>query len=114
METAKGTKNETVELNTNYKTIIMNFFKELIFLRELNDKELEIVNLYKDKVPSFNALVEIFHNDGASESLRRKTCEFFCSTDSMRKILKSRANSANKIKMIKFMEVLRLNLERKG
>jgi hypothetical protein len=33
----RGLKNDTIELNINFKTIISKFLKQLVFLKELND-----------------------------------------------------------------------------
>ena len=33
----QGTKDDTVELNINFKTMLVNYFKELMFAKELNE-----------------------------------------------------------------------------
>ena len=36
LQVRRGTKDDTVLLNTNFKTLLVTFFKEKIFLKELN------------------------------------------------------------------------------
>ena len=103
-----------MELNINYKTIIVNFLKELIVLNELTDKEYQVVNNFRVKVPSFEALLNAFFTAEGSESLRKRTCEYLGSTLVVKKILKSRAHKVNKVRMLKFLEILRINLKGNG
>ena len=56
----QGSKDDTVELNTNFKTIFGNFFKELVLAKELSQNEIYIVTSFMGRVASFNSLKLVF------------------------------------------------------
>jgi hypothetical protein len=40
----QGSKDDTMELNINFKTLLVNYFKELILANELNPIEIGRIN----------------------------------------------------------------------
>lgn len=40
----QGSKDDTMELNINFKTLLVNYFKELIFANELSPIEIGRIN----------------------------------------------------------------------
>ena len=59
----QGTKDDTVELNTNFKTILVNYFKELILANELKEYEVQQVTEFMKRVPSFQSLKTLFKKE---------------------------------------------------
>jgi len=43
-EAYQGKKDDTVELNINFKTILANYFKEMIQANELNQQEVQHIS----------------------------------------------------------------------
>lgn len=54
----KGTKDDTVLLNINFKTIIVGFFREKIFLNELSPQDTCHLEQFSSRPPSFKSLVQ--------------------------------------------------------
>lgn len=57
-EVLKGEKNDTVQLNIHFKTILSNFLKELIYANELSLSEINNYKQFCKRVPSFKSLKE--------------------------------------------------------
>lgn len=52
----QGSKDDTVELNINFKTIIFNYFKELLLANELNPAQAQRALDFGNRSPSFKSL----------------------------------------------------------
>lgn len=59
-EVWRGSKDDTVELNINFKTLLVHYFKELRMLNELNPHELTHLKEFIERVPSLNSLMLFF------------------------------------------------------
>ena len=55
-KTFKGLKDDTTELNTNFKTILSKKLKQLISLKEVSSDETEPIQSFLGYVPSFSGL----------------------------------------------------------
>lgn len=59
-EVWRGSKDDTVELNINFKTLLVHFFKELRMLNELSPHELAHLKEFIERVPSLRSLMLFF------------------------------------------------------
>lgn len=53
----KGSKDDTMELNINFKTLLVHYFRELRMLNELNEYEMQHLKEFSERVPSFPSLM---------------------------------------------------------
>lgn len=56
LQVQRGGKDDTALLNINFKTIILQFFREKQFLRELPAKDVMLVEGFAKRSPSFKSL----------------------------------------------------------
>lgn len=57
-----GGKDDTSLLNINFKTILFNYFKELLKANELSEEEISLVRQFGSRPPSFKSLVTFCSN----------------------------------------------------
>ena len=110
----QGSKDDTVELNINFKTILVNYFKELLLVNELSDEEAQLVLEFSTRSPSFKSLQAFFCNRHGSSRISSQCGKIIDSSLIIRRILQSRCRMATKVQMIKFVEVLRTNINGGG
>jgi hypothetical protein len=110
----RGGKDDTVELNINFKTLLVHYFRELRLLNELSEYEVRHVGEFSDRVPSFNSLMLFFADKEQNSGIRQRSLELFSSKQCMQRILAGRSRMKNKLQMIKFIEKVRLNILTKG
>lgn len=103
-----------MELNINFKTLLVHYFKELRMLNELSEYEQAHLNEFSERVPSFPSLMLFFERAELNEGIRTRSLEFFSSTECIRRIFAGRSKMKTKLQMIKFIEKLRLNILTKG
>ena len=72
----QGTKDETVELHTNFKTMIYHHLRDLVLLNELNEEEAQRIKEFKSRVPSFNSFNTLFFPNRDHPRLRRIISDF--------------------------------------
>jgi hypothetical protein len=113
-ESFRGSKDDTVELNINFKTLLVHYFRELKMLNELNDYEIRQVNEFSERVPSFNSLMLFFNHCELNSGIRERSLELFSSSDCIRRILAGRSKMKTKLQMVKFIEKMRLNILTQG
>ena len=109
-EVLRGSKDDTVELNINFKTLLVHYFKELRMLNELNQHELAHLKEFIERVPSLHSLMLFFARSEENEGIRARSLEFFSSRECLRRILLSRSSMRNKLQMVKFIEKMRFNI----
>lgn len=110
----QGSKDDTVELNINFKTILVNYFKELLLVNELSDEEAQLVLEFSARSPSFKSLQAFFCNPKGSSRISSQCSKIIDSSLIIRRILQSRCRMSTKMQMIKFVEVLRTNINSGG
>lgn len=67
----RGGKDDTVLLNINFKTIIVSFFREKMFLNELSEEDIEQLCLFCKRSPSFKSLASFCGLQGEQSSINR-------------------------------------------
>ena len=110
----QGSKDDTVELNINFKTIIFNYFKELLLANELSPAQAQRALDFGNRSPSFKSLNILCERQGADHEVGSLLLRFVQSPAIIRRILESRCRMMTKMQMIKFVEVLRLNIADEG
>ena len=110
----QGSKDDTVELNINFKTILVNYFKELLLVNELSDEEAQLVLEFSTRSPSFKSLRAFFCNRQGSSRISSQCRKIIDRSLIMGRILQSRCRMSTKVQMIKFIEVLRTNINGGG
>lgn len=104
-----------MHLNINFKTIIVNYFKELQQANELSSIEVKKFADFARRSPSLQSLAIFCGGRDEEDEIRSKCLDFLESSFFMRRILESKCRVAAKIRMIKFASKLRLNISsRKG
>lgn len=110
----QGSKDDTVELNINFKTIIFNYFKELLLANELSPGQAQRALDFGNRSPSFKSLSILCERQGAEEEVGSLLLRLVQSPAIIRRILESRCRMMTKMQMIKFVEVLRRNIADEG
>lgn len=110
----QGSKDDTVELNINFKTIIFNYFKELLLANELSPAQAQRAVDFGNRSPSFKSLSTLCERQGAGSEVNSLLLRFIQSPAIIQRILESRCRMMTKMQMIKFVEVLRLNVAEEG
>lgn len=110
----QGSKDDTVELNINFKTILINYFKELLLVNELSSEEAQLVLEFSARSPSFKSLQAFFSNPHGFSRISSQCSKIINSSLIIRRILQSRCKVVTKVQMIKFVEVLRRNINSGG
>lgn len=99
----QGYKDDTMELNINFKTLLGNYFKERVLLNELNEFETQQVNDFLKRRPSFHSLLLFYKRSPQNANIRDKCEELLSSAECIRRILNSRCKMHTKIQMVKFV-----------
>lgn len=56
----QGSKDDTMELNINFKTLLVNYLKDLSIANELTPTEVKKVQEFAERGPSFQSLKLLF------------------------------------------------------
>ena len=99
----RGTKDDTMLLNTNFKTILVSYFREKMFLRELNQIEIEEVEGFAERQPSFKSLTRFCRRGVEGSSIRAQLIGLVESNLIVRKTMESRCMLETKMQMLKFV-----------
>jgi hypothetical protein len=114
LKSFQGEKDDTVELNTNFKTLLVGHFRELSFLKELTPGEEERIEAFAKRVPSFASLAKFYADEAGNEGIRKRCLSFLESGECLRRIMKGRSKMKTKLMMVKFLEKMRSNLLQNG
>jgi hypothetical protein len=98
----QGSKDDTVELNINFKTIFSNHFRSLLQANELTPAEAARVSEFTRRPPSFKSFVTFCAGGEGSQGIARHCLELVESSALMSRVLSSRCTLPTKIQMIKF------------
>jgi hypothetical protein len=104
----QGSKDDTVELNINFKTILAAHLRTRLLARELSPEQAQAALAFMQRSPSFKSLAALC--GPGSGGVGRVCLELAESSGLVARILSSRCAMSTKLQMIKFLEVLRVNL----